>query len=218
MNCPECGRQNRPDAAFCMSCGAPLPDVPFAQVEKKAANPPAAGHEGGRPGGEAGAAQAPGPATTANRAGSAGAPHGGGGADARTMPMPAASSAPGHAPGQGVTGPPPRTAPPPQAAPPPTVPPQSGKAVDEAGRTLVQGREPAPGQGVTGPPPRTAPPPQASPAGMGTRPSPPPGASRPGPAPSHDAAGTDRGRSVVEEIRDLERAAGGAAPAGRPAD
>ncbi len=35
MECPSCGADNKPDAVFCMSCGAPLPDVPFAQLKKE---------------------------------------------------------------------------------------------------------------------------------------------------------------------------------------
>lgn len=35
MKCPQCGTENKPDAVFCMSCGASLPDVPFSQLEKK---------------------------------------------------------------------------------------------------------------------------------------------------------------------------------------
>lgn len=34
MQCPACGTENKPEAAFCMSCGAPLPETPFAQVAK----------------------------------------------------------------------------------------------------------------------------------------------------------------------------------------
>ena len=34
MECPSCGKDNKPDAAFCMGCGAPLPDVPFSQLKK----------------------------------------------------------------------------------------------------------------------------------------------------------------------------------------
>jgi hypothetical protein len=36
MECPSCGSENKPDAAFCMSCGAPLPDVPFSQLKAEA--------------------------------------------------------------------------------------------------------------------------------------------------------------------------------------
>lgn len=43
MNCPSCGQENRHDAAFCMACGAPLPDVPFAQLDRK----PGPAREGG---------------------------------------------------------------------------------------------------------------------------------------------------------------------------
>jgi hypothetical protein len=35
MECPSCGEENKPDAVFCMSCGAPLPDVPFSQLKKE---------------------------------------------------------------------------------------------------------------------------------------------------------------------------------------
>jgi hypothetical protein len=44
MECPICGAQNKSDAVFCMSCGAPLPDMPFSQVEKKETARPPGGH------------------------------------------------------------------------------------------------------------------------------------------------------------------------------
>lgn len=34
MECPNCGSENRPEAAFCMACGSPLPGAPFTQVER----------------------------------------------------------------------------------------------------------------------------------------------------------------------------------------
>ena len=34
MECPSCSSENKEDAAFCMSCGVPLPDVPFSQLAK----------------------------------------------------------------------------------------------------------------------------------------------------------------------------------------
>ncbi len=43
MECPTCGAENKSDAVFCMSCGGPLPDVPFSQLEKKESVSPRAG-------------------------------------------------------------------------------------------------------------------------------------------------------------------------------
>ncbi|MEW6555472.1 MAG: zinc-ribbon domain-containing protein [Actinomycetota bacterium] len=50
MECPACGAENKPDAVFCMSCGGPLPDVPFSQLEKKERVGPQAGGAPAMPG------------------------------------------------------------------------------------------------------------------------------------------------------------------------
>jgi ribosomal protein L40E len=50
MVCPDCGAENKPDAVFCMSCGGPLPDVPFSQLEKKERVSPQPGEAAALPG------------------------------------------------------------------------------------------------------------------------------------------------------------------------
>jgi hypothetical protein len=49
MECPSCGTENKPDAVFCMSCGAPLPDMPFSQLAREEARRPPAEDKGPAP-------------------------------------------------------------------------------------------------------------------------------------------------------------------------
>ena len=63
IECPSCGRENKDDAAFCMSCGATLPDVPFSQLKKEEPVRPRGGAAPAGPSAPAGAEARPIPET-----------------------------------------------------------------------------------------------------------------------------------------------------------
>ena len=63
IECPSCGKENKDDAAFCMSCGATLPDVPFSQLKKEEPVRPRGGAAPAGPSAPAGAEARPIPET-----------------------------------------------------------------------------------------------------------------------------------------------------------
>ncbi len=184
MKCPKCGQENRPDAAFCMSCGTPLPDAPFAQLERRT-----------RPAGEervpgAGMPRAVGAgfeAGTVPPSGGAGTPEVPprvAGAEDRTVPMPAvpraengktaegAAAAPVREGGPGTGGGSGRAAPPagaqlpetpaPSPAPvPPSAPESQAPPFRQAATPLPESQAPSPAPGMRPPQPPPAPVPGA---------------------------------------------------------
>ena len=112
IECPSCGRENKDDAAFCMSCGATLPDVPFSQLKKEE---PVRPREGAAPAGPSAPA----------------------GAEAR--PIPETREEPLLKPAAEGTGAPATALPVPQAAQEPTVAmPASTRATPDGGMTAEE--------------------------------------------------------------------------------